>query len=102
MPRQRTELQSLLEDILGSRNVYFQPPESFKIKYPCIIYHVDNLGKVYANNRTYMDKTAYSLVVVDRNPDSDVPKRILDLPYCSFGRFYTADNLNHYTFTIYY
>jgi len=30
----RLELQNLLENILGSRNVYFQPPENLKLNYP--------------------------------------------------------------------
>ena len=102
MPRPRTELQTLLENTLGSRNVYFQPPESFKLKYPCIIYSLNDLGKIFADNIGYMDQTSYSLTVVDRNPDSDIPKRISDLPMCRFNRFYTADSLNHFTFTIYF
>ena len=34
----RLDLQALLEDLLGSRNVYYQPPESVKMNYPAIVY----------------------------------------------------------------
>ena len=34
----RLELQSELEKILGSRNVYYQPLPSLKLQYPCIVY----------------------------------------------------------------
>lgn len=31
----RYELQAVLEGILGSGNVYFQPPENLKMRYDC-------------------------------------------------------------------
>ena len=34
----RIKLQAKLEELLGSRNVYYQPPETLKIEYPAIIY----------------------------------------------------------------
>ncbi len=102
MTRPRTELQTLLESVLGSRNVYFQPPESFKIKYPCIIYELSNMEKIFADNTGYMDKRSYQVTVVDKNPDSTIPPSVLDLPMCRFNRFYTSDNLNHFVFTIYF
>ena len=34
----RNDLQKLLVEVLGSKNVYFQPPESVKMKYPAIVY----------------------------------------------------------------
>ena len=34
----RLELHRILNDIPGVRGVYYQPPESLKLKYPAIIY----------------------------------------------------------------
>ena len=34
----RLQLHEELCSVLGSRNVYFQPPETIKLTYPCIIY----------------------------------------------------------------
>lgn len=34
----RLDLQTFLEELLESKNVYFQPPESVKMKYPAIVY----------------------------------------------------------------
>ena len=98
----RTDLQTLLEDLLGSRNVYFQPPENFKLDYPCIIYS-RNAGKTqFANNNPYQHHLQYSIMVIDRNPDSLIPGKIAMLPMCTFERNYTADNLNHDVYNIYY
>lgn len=98
----RLELQTILENILGSRNVYFQPPSNTKLSYPCIIYNRSNIESRYANNAKYNTRVRYSLMLIGRSPESELVKKLLKLPYCSYDRFYTADTLNHDTFTLYY
>lgn len=98
----RTLLQSLLEDILGSRNVYYQPPPSIRMQYPAIVYKRDSDDTKFANNETYRRTKRYQVTVIDLNPDSDIPDRVAELPLCSFNRFYTADNLNHDVFNLFF
>lgn len=98
----RLELHELLCDILGSRNVYFQPPSSLQMVYPAIRYSRSRIEKVHADDSAYKRKIAYELILIDKNPDSVYCDKILELPYCAFDRAYTSDNLNHFTFTIYY
>ena len=97
----RLELQTRLEDILGSRNCYFQPPASIQMKYPAIVYSLGDIDKLHANDEMYKSLTAYQVTLIDKNPDTAFLVPILGLPYCSFNRFYTADNLNHWVFTLY-
>ncbi len=99
---QRLELQAILENLLGSRNVYFQPPENFKMQYDCIRYERSHIPPKFANNRPYILQNCYQLTVIYRNPDSDLPEKIAMLPMCSHERHYTADNLNHDVFNLYY
>lgn len=98
----RLELQTRLEEILGSRNCYFQPPASLKMSYPAIRYKLNGIDRVNANNQAYILSRSYEVIVIDANPDSEIPDKILQLPMCRFNRYYTADNLNHYVFTLYY
>lgn len=98
----RLELQTELEKLLGSRNVYFQPPASVQMKYDAIRYSRKNISNRFANNSVYNQRDCYELIVIYKNPDSDLPRKISRLPMCSFDRHYTADNLNHDVFTIYY
>lgn len=98
----RLELHELLCDCLGSRNVYFQPPESIKMQYPAIVYSRDDIENNHANNGAYMQSTAYNIIVIDPDPDSEVVQKVSKLPMCMFDRHYAADNLNHDSFTIYY
>lgn len=98
----RLELQKILEEILGSRNVYFQPPASVSMQYPAIRYRLSDVYKVAANNLAYMRYNAYELTYIDRNPDSNVVSKLMALPMCVFDRYYVSDNLNHYVLKIYF
>lgn len=98
----RLELQSLLEEILGSRNVYYQPPASIKMKYPAIVYSRYDIENFHADNTVYAQKVAYSVIVIDKNPDSEYVNKISMLPLCSYDRHYVSDNLNHDAFTLYF
>lgn len=98
----RLSLQTMLETILGSRNVYFQPPASVQMKYPAIVYSLANINNAFANDNVYMQTTAYEITLMDRNPDSEFVKKISVLPRCRFDRHFRSDNLNHYVFTINY
>lgn len=98
----RPELQQLLVALLGSPNVYFQPPETVVMEYPCIRYNRENMDVEHANNKLYKALTRYQVTYISRKPDDDIPKKILELPLCSYDRFYTADNLNHDVFRLYF
>lgn len=98
----RLDLQAMLEELLGSRNVYFQPPSSVKMKYPAIVYSRKNIENVSADDAAYLQKSSYELIVIDPNPECEHVEKVSKLPYCRFDRHYTKDNLNHDAFTIYY
>ena len=98
----RIELQDILENILGSRNVYFQPPASIHIDYDAIVYSRKNIENTFANNSVYKQNDAYEIIAIYEDPDSDLPRKLSKLPMCSFDRHYTADNLNHDVFTLYH
>ena len=99
----RLELHEELCELLGSRNVYFQPPESVKMSYDAIRYWLSGKDLKRANNRIYCKTDEYSGVVITRDPNTTLPDEILEhFEMCSFGRPYITDNLNHYPFTLYY
>lgn len=98
----RLDLQGLLEELLESRNVYYQSPESVKMQYPAIRYSKKKIESVHANDSKYLMRDCYELIVISRTPDHPVIKKLLELPYCSYDRQYIADNLYHDVLTIYY
>lgn len=98
----RLDLHNKLKTILGSSNVYFQPPESIKMRYPAIVYSLATIKKLPADDLGYLKYRAYMLILIDSNPDSEFVDKILDIPMCSFDRAYAGDNLNHWAFTCFY
>ena len=98
----RLELHSVLQELLGSSNVYYQPPESIKMQYDAIRYTKKAIDSKYANDRKYSMIDCYEVIVISRLPDNPVIKKLLSLPYCSYDRHYVADNLHHDVLTIYW
>lgn len=98
----RLELQTKFEEFLGSRNVYYQPPETLKIDYPCIIYNRSDILNINADDMHYNNRTCYTVIVVDKTPDNPVISKILEMPYTSYDRYYKSDNLNHDVLRVYY
>ena len=102
MARNRLELQTILETILASRNVYFQPPENLKLQYPAIVYNHERYWLNHADNNQYLKYRKYEIMLIDRNPESPYEQQLEDLPMCSFVRRFVSDNLHHYVFNIYF
>ena len=98
----RRDLHTILEGILGSHNVYFQPPSSVRMQYPAINYSRKDIEKRSADDCAYRKLPSYEVILIDKNPDSQLIEKILDLHYCSFDRHYESDNLNHDVFTLYF
>jgi hypothetical protein len=97
----RLKLHEVLCEILGTRNVYFQPPESVKMTYPAIVYSRSNIKNTFADSSVYTQGRAYEVTVIDRNPDSEIVDKVSKLPKCRFVTHYTSNNLNHDKFTIF-
>jgi hypothetical protein len=102
----RLVLDEILAGILnmtesdGDRHTYFNPPPSVQMKFPAIRYSLKNFNVKFANNGIYRNTPSFEVTLIDTNPDSEYVKKILQIPYCRFDRFYVAENLNHWTFTI--
>lgn len=99
----RLQLHEELCEILGSRNVYFQPPGTVRMKYPCIRYTRDRGQHIKADNKTYIYRQAYQIMYIDPNPDNDIVDKLIEhFGEISYNRNYVADNLNHDVLVLYY
>lgn len=103
MARSRQPLSEILNGIMGTtKRVYFQPPASIKMIYPCIVYNLDDIDAEFANNLPYALTKKYTVMVITKDPDTDLPMKVAQLPMCTMSRAYTADNLYHYVFDLYF
>ena len=98
----RVDLQWLLESILHSSNVYFQPPANIRMEYPAIVYERTDIDNRHADNRPYSHTVAYKVVVIDKNPDSPIVAAVSQLPKCRHTGHFSQDNLNHDSFKLYF
>lgn len=100
MARPRVELQELLKEYCDT--VYFQPPSSIRINYPCIVYNrsTDYINR--ANDKLYMQEKMYRVTVMDKNPDSDIADRLQELPWAVIISRDVIDNIYQTTLNIYY
>jgi hypothetical protein len=101
----RLDFHKVLVTALGSNNVYFQPPETIKMSYPCIVYDLDNKVYTYADGLKYNRKDLYSVMIITQSYSDSVSisdKLLNELEYSSFDRNYTSDNLYHVVLSIYF
>ena len=99
----RLELHEKLCDLVGNNNVYFQPPASVQISYPCVVYHIGAGDAKRADGIVYNYTNSYDVVFIFKKPTIEIIEQVLNaIPMCRFTRGYVADNLNHYAFTLYY
>lgn len=99
----RAALQSLLVNILGTNSVYFQPPNGFQLKYPCIVYHLDDIFVQHASNKPYRLTHRYSVTYMDtKNPNAKIIDDLISLKMASFNTRFVTDNIYHTVFTIYF
>lgn len=102
MARKRVDLDKILRKTLGSTNVYFDPPESFKLKYPCIVYSLSSHQERMADNSVYTGMKRYTLLYITQDADDPMIDTLENLEYCHLSRPYTADGLFHYAYDIYF
>lgn len=102
VPDRRLEFQDILEALLGSDKVYFQPPPSQNIEYPCFVYERDDADVKRADNIGYRFQQRYQVTYIAREPDSDMIETFSSLPLSSFNRHFATSGLNHDVFSIYY
>lgn len=98
----RPNLQTMLESLLESRDVYLQPPASLKMRYPCIVWELSDIEASFADNRPYKLDNKYSVTYITTEPDDIFVHKLASLPKCEFDRSFVSDNLYHFVFTLFY
>lgn len=86
---------------LASNRVFFQPPETVKLVYPCIVYTLDGVKIDPADNTSYTKSRGYQVTLFERDPDTPILDRLLDLPLCTFSTAFRRDNIYHNILKIY-
>jgi len=101
--RNRIALHEKFCELLGSRNVYFQPPSNIHMNYPCIVYYANPVYKFHADNTRYLVWYQYKVQIIAHDPDFQLFDTFPDnFSFCSeSGARFAKDNLNHANYTLY-
>jgi hypothetical protein len=101
--RTRLDLHAEFKELLGSDEVYYQPPESICMRYPAIVYKKTRIGIRHADNYPYLFMPNYEVEVIYLDPDEDwMNKMFKHFKYVSFSREFVMNNLHHSVFNLYY
>lgn len=98
----RAELQKTLEELLGSDQVYFQPPVNLTMHYPCIVYEREAARSERADNFAYVYTPRYKITVISKKVDHPVIFKLPLLPMCTFRTHFVTEGLNHDVFELYF
>ena len=96
-----TDNADVLTREMVRERVYYQPAASVKLKYPCVVYKLEDMPPIHANNTPYHWNHVYQVTVIDRDPESAFREKIAELSTCRFSRAFVADNLYHFVFRVY-
>lgn len=73
------------------------------MKYPCIVYGLADIYSTRADNLAYKNTRLYQITCIGKDPDTDLPDRILEeLEMSSFERAFNSDGLIHHVIRLYY
>lgn len=99
--KQVEELINHFKTVVGIPNIYYEPPEDVKMKYPCVRFQRRRFATQQADNVNYIVHEQFEATLIYKAPDSPLPRRLLmSTPMCSHDRHYTASNLSHDVYII--
>lgn len=94
------KLHAIMDPLGGS--VYYQPPENRQLKYPCLIYELNDVYTRKADNGPYSMYDRYQVTFIRHEVESPVIRQLLSLNHSSFSRHFATSGLNHDVFVIYH
>lgn len=97
----RLELHEKLSKLMP--NVYFQPPSNVRMTYPAIVYSLDKVHALHADNVIYVMGFCYTVTFISSKYDEAKILEILDaFEMISLNRAFVSDNLYHTVFQLYF
>lgn len=99
----RQKLHEELVYLLGNNNVYFQPPSSVTLKYPCIIYSLSRTDTARADNKNYIKTNEYHVKHIFKSLTNELKDQLLDnFQMISHDNRFIAEGLYNDDFTLFY
>lgn len=102
--RSWSDLHAALQETMGEKvKVYFQPPENFKLSYPCVVFDRTTALTMYADNEPYQVTKRYTVTLISKTADNEeLLDKLLLFPMATYDRQFINDNLVHDVFSVYF
>lgn len=72
----RKDFHKKLEQAFGCK-CYFQPPETLKLTYPCVVYAFERFDTRRANNLNYIINERYKISFLHKDADNGTVKQVM-------------------------
>lgn len=102
LEERRLELHRKLVALLGSPNVYHQPPENLALRFPAIIYSRTDYDVAHADDIPYHVTRQWQVSVVSQEPSNAIVDALMKWPMTTFKASYVVDRMRHDVVNIYY
>ena len=104
LSQRRYLLDDEIKRVQGDDNVYFQPPEGYKMTGdPRTLYERDSGDTIFADNVPYRFMERYKLTVMYTDPDCDLAIRFIEhFPLCRMDRHFVSSNMYHDVLVLYW
>lgn len=89
----------------NTQNVYYDPPDSIRMEYPCFRFESNNYNVTHADNKAYIKKPRWTVTYITRDVEEieTIADQMLDIfQYCNFDTSFRSDNLEHAVFNLYF
>ncbi len=99
------QLRDKLYLVNNTKNVYYNPPTSIRMEFPCFRFELNNLDVKHADNFAYSRKPRWAVTYITRDVEDveKVAEQMLDIfQYCNFDTSFRSDNLEHAVFNLYF
>ncbi len=84
----------MLEEILGSPNVYFQAPPNTGMVYPCIVYKFVRFNIQRADNKPYLVTGRWEIHHMYKDIKNDLKEKFaLETPFCTWDKRIVSKNI---------
>ena len=100
--KRKNDIGKLLHTLPVQDEIHFQPSESVKLKYPCILYEFDGYRDFHGDDGRHIVRESFTVTHIYKDPTQNLRETIRSLfSYVRFDRVFIADNLYHDVYSVY-
>ena len=98
METERLVIHDILAELYPGIPLYYGPTTETILSYPCVIYELDGLDSVHANNKPYQVGLEFIITLIQLTPPDIDIRPMMDISGVDFQTTFTTKSLMHSVF----